>query len=96
MAAGLQVDRNYINQKVGSVALQIREMLHSASVTTAALNIYDAAALESTFGFTTADAADMADALYSLGLLVNVANGNQALPVATDLLVGLKKITGID
>lgn len=95
MAAGLQYPRGYIDQKVGSAALQLRQMLDTADHLTATMARFDQAALVG-MGYTAAEATDLRDGLYALGVLVGVAYGRQALPSATDLRVGLSKVTGID
>ena len=95
MAAGLQFSKDYINQKVGAVALQVRQILDTADHLTRTLSPYDQAGLEA-LGYPAQDATDMLDGLYSLSLLVNVAYGNDALPTAVDMRVGLAKVTGID
>lgn len=96
MAAGLQVDREYLNNKVGAVAIQLRNSLESAEHLTAALAPYDLAGLVSTFGLTEADAQSMLDALYAISVLVGLAHGTQTLSSPTDFRVGLAKVTGID
>ena len=96
MAAGLQVTKVYIDQKVGSIAVQLRDMIRLAGNVTTTLGVYNQAQLESVFGYPVQDAADLLDALYALTLLVGVAQGTQALPNATNLMVGLSKVTGID
>ena len=95
MPAGLQYPREYIDQKVGSVALQLRQLLDTADHLTRTLGAFDQAALIGK-GYTEQDATDLRDSLYALSMLVNIVYGNAPLPTATDLRVGLAKVTGID
>ena len=96
MAAGLQVDKSYLNAKTGGIAVQLRSLMYQVDALQRGLTGWDGTRLVTDLGFTQADSNDIVAALTTLVKLKSLLNGTDTLPTAINLWQYLDKVTGLD
>lgn len=96
MAAGLQVDREYLNSKVGALGTQLANLFFQITRLQKGLAGWDTARLVTEKGFTSADADEIAAALIAMVKLKNLAEGTATQAAAVNHMAAIDKTTGVD
>ena len=96
MAAGLQVDKDYLNSKTGAIGVQLGQLFAQITNLQRGLTGWDANRLVNEKGYAQADADDLVAALVAMVKIKNVAQGTAAQAQAVNLMGAIDKVTGID
>lgn len=94
MAAGIQISKAEINQGAGSVARAVFNVVATVRQFKFWLDSVSANDLETVYGFTSAEAADIKSAFNDLEALANVFEGTGTRPVAYDHRAFTRRLIG--
>lgn len=93
---GLQVDKDYLNAKSGSIATMLDQVLRNIDGLQRGIAGLDAAGLAAEFGFTTDEATSFLFAVTALVKVRDLTQGTDTLPTPINLLTYIHALTGID
>lgn len=94
MAIGRTITREELNNVAGAIGTSLWAVMDNIAKAKAVLDDYDAAALQSQFGFTAQDATDLKAAYADMGQLYDIFRGNAALAVAKNFRPTTRKLLG--
>jgi hypothetical protein len=94
MAIGRTITREELNSVAGGIGTSLWAVIDNIQKAKAVVDDYDAAALQSLFGFTAQDAADLKAAYADMGQLVEIFRGQVNLAVAKNFRPSTRKLLG--
>lgn len=94
MAIGRTITQAELNNVAGAIGTSLWAVIDNISKAKAVVDDYTEAQLQSLYGFTSQDAADLKAAYADMGQLVDIFKGNATLAVAKNFRPSTRKLLG--